>query len=172
MFPQTTLAVQFKLALCKHLLQGMSGTLAKSRSQPQNRARPIRPTQKSSQINGDSSQSTSRSGSTTPGNVPRYPTVTSHDVLGLLETSGTASARTSVDTLRVQYELVLAFVFMQSQADDRNRDVEWSQILSNGKITAAIERLFVHSGSGQTEEAKDVDMMKQVLLSVTQGASS
>ena len=63
--------------------------------------------------------------------------------------------------------LVLTFAMIQSQADDLTRDAEWPQLLSSGKFTASVERLFVLPGrAAHSEEAKDVEMMKTVLLAI------
>ena len=96
--------------------------------------------------------------------------ISSGDILTVLDTSPPSDSNDLVHNLRIQYELVLAFIAVQSQTDVKARDAEWPQILSSGKLTNVIERLFVHSGRGQSEEARDVEMMKQVLLSFTQGA--
>ncbi|THH31810.1 hypothetical protein EUX98_g2393 [Antrodiella citrinella] len=99
-----------------------------------------------------------------------YPPVTSADVLNILETP-TTDPKTVVDTLRIQYELVLTFASIQSQANSNIRDAAWVEMLSSSRLATVIERTFVHAGRSQSEDAKDVDMMRNVLLAITQAGT-
>ncbi|TCD71250.1 hypothetical protein EIP91_011728 [Steccherinum ochraceum] len=166
-------ALLFKLAFCKHILQGNSNTSAKPKPRPQTRAKPIRSKPKSP--NGSTSNQPSADDSQTPaldGQGPasvasRYPRVSSADVLSLLDSATPRDPKSVVDTLRVQFELVLTFATIQSQADDQTRDTKWSQVLSSGELTASVERVFALSGrAAQSEQTKDVEMMKTILLTI------
>ncbi|KAH8101795.1 hypothetical protein BXZ70DRAFT_1007040 [Cristinia sonorae] len=164
MLPQTSLAIQFKLAFCRHLLVSTSSAVAKPKPKPKpkTKARPLRQTQHST-------------ASTQPGgsqNAPeremipaqRYPTFRSADLLDLLGTPVAGDTKTALDTLRIRYELVLAYASLQTSADETLRDEEWPQLLSSGRLVAAVEQTFVYSGRAQSEDSRDLDMMRSILL--------
>lgn len=140
----------FKLALCRKFLSDESGGRNPSSRRPKPQARAVRAARGIALVREENLSSSSANDSSASFSASKISTPSTGDIVRLLTGS---NGRTSPAILTVKKELLISYAYLQQIAEQR--DVEWQQITTDGRLEDQVNSVF----GGESYAQQDGDAL-------------
>ncbi|KAG1829146.1 hypothetical protein EV424DRAFT_1382984 [Suillus variegatus] len=138
----------FKLALCRKFLSDESGGRNPSSRRPKPQARAVRAARGTAAAREQNLSSTSANDSSASFSASKISMPPSGDIVHLL--SG-PNGRTSPAIITVKKELLISYAYLQQIAEQR--DVEWQQLATDGRLEDQVNSVF--GGESYAQQDRD-----------------
>jgi hypothetical protein len=138
----------FKLALCRKFLSDESGGRNPSSRRPKPQARAVRATRGIALAREENLSSSSANDSSASFSASKISMPSTSDIVHLLTGS---NGRTSPAILTVKKELLISYAYLQQIADQR--DAEWQQLTTDGRLEGQINSVF--GGESYAQQDRD-----------------